>query len=168
MKIIFVGEDFSLYRPSIFLAGPSPRAAVAKTWRDDALFILQERDFDGDVFVPMTKERGYLFDYKEQVRWEWKALGVASCIAFWIPRTDLYPGFTTNIEFGFASVLRPGRVILGAPPHANKTRYPQMMARELDRLGDAFGVELKPIHVYETLQETMEIAHRIVRLNHDL
>jgi hypothetical protein len=163
MKPVYVGDDFDPERPSIFLAGPSPRSKVPGTWRDEALFILQRHDFEGDVFVPLTKDGNYLYDHKEGVRWEWRALGAAACIAFWIPRSDLYPGFTTNIEFGFASVLRPGRVVLGAPPDATKIRYPKMMAREMTRLGEAFGADLKNIHVYETLADTLEIARRIVR-----
>lgn len=162
MKPIYVGEDFDPKRPSIFLAGPSPRANVINTWRDSALFILEAQEFDGDVFVPMTRERGYLDDYKAQVRWEWEALGAATCTVFWIPRSDLYPGFTTNIEFGFASVLRPGRVVLGSPEGATKMRYPQMMAEEMAQLGEAFGAELAGINTYETLDETLRAAHQIV------
>lgn len=163
MKPIYVGDDFNPERPSIFLAGPSPRSKVTSTWRDEALFTLQRRDFQGDVYVPMTKERGYLYDYKEQVRWERKALGAASCTVFWVPRSEALPGFTTNVEFGMMSMVRPGRVVLGAPETATKIRYLKMMARESALLGQLLGVELAVTPVLKTLEKTLEIAHQTVQ-----
>lgn len=110
---------------AIFLAGPTPREHTpADSWRPRALEILRALGHAGHVFIPEADGGGWHGDYEAQVRWEWSALGRADVIIFWIPR-DLegLPGFTTNIEFGFLAATRPGRLVVGFPEGAPKTRY---------------------------------------------
>jgi hypothetical protein len=107
---------------SIFLAGPSPRAATHYNWRLEALQVLEDAGYGGEVYVPLPRDGNWLTDYDAQVEWELHYLNAAQCIAFWIPRDlDTLPGFTTNVEFGLFAHTK--KVILGAPEGAPKTRY---------------------------------------------
>lgn len=131
MKVYYACDELPSmeHHYGIFLAGPTPRDDDVTSWRPEALEILEELDYDGAVFVPERKDGGWHGNYDEQVFWEWEALGVASCVLFWVPRTlDEMPGFTTNVEFGFMMALYPKRVILGAPEGAMKMNYLRTLA----------------------------------------
>jgi hypothetical protein len=107
---------------SIFLAGPTPRASHVPSWRPDALRILEELRFDGDVLVPERRSWDVRFNYEDQVEWEYAGLQGCSCIAFWVPRRlDTLPGLTTNVEFGF--YVCSGRALYGRPDDAEKCHY---------------------------------------------
>lgn len=109
-------------KPSIFLAGPTPRSLDVPSWRPDALRILKETDFHGYVLVPEHQVRSEKSDYTDQVEWEWEGLENAKAIAFWVPRQlQTMPAFTTNVEFG--SYIRSPRSTYGRPPFAHKCRY---------------------------------------------
>jgi nucleoside 2-deoxyribosyltransferase-like protein len=130
MKVTYAGQDLpernasGIVPNSIFLAGPTPRSEDVKSWRPEALTLLEEQGFNGHVFVPETSEWGWLGDYAGQVHWEWEALGKAACTLFWVPRDlETMPAFTTNVEFGFMIALAPERVVLGHPGGAPKMRY---------------------------------------------
>ena len=113
MKIIYarqsISEDDS---PSIFLAGPTPRDVFVKSWRPEAIEILNALNFQGVIFVPED----------EDGKWEWKGLSKASVIVFWIPRElKFMPAFTTNIEWG--KWYESGKVVLGYPEKTPKMSY---------------------------------------------
>jgi len=114
----------------IFLAGPTPRSKDVKSWRPQALKILEEVvKFEGDVFIPEFE--GWTFDgtYAGQIEWERKALQLAHCIVFWVPRDlETMPAFTTNIEFG--EWHSSGKVVLGYPPETPKMKYFAHLAKE--------------------------------------
>ena len=131
-------------KPSIFLAGPTPRSLDVKSWRPQALQILKELNFDGVVYVPEPEYPQENFDYNTQVMWERKGLKTATVIAFWIPR-DLktMPAFTTNVEFGY--YIRDKKILYGRPENSEKNRY-------LDWLYE-YETNLKPIY---TLQDLMK------------
>ena len=38
--------------PSIFLAGPTPRSNDIKSWREEAIKILEQLEFEGIVYIP--------------------------------------------------------------------------------------------------------------------
>lgn len=179
MNPVYVGDKFDKRVPSIFLAGPSPRSFfLRRTWRDDALSILDaevpvqllpfpERPtyevFSGNVFIPLREDGGFAKKYEDQVHWEWKALGSASVILFWVPRSIDLPGLTTNVEFGFSCMLRPDRVVFGAPRNAWKTRYLRKLADDIRKFNDYFGkpfssISLKPIPTYYSLEQTLAAA----------
>ena len=111
---------------SIFLAGPTPRRNDVKSWRPEACKYLQEHGFDGVVYVPELSTKEALFNYDNQIEWEWEALEKASIILFWIPRElpDM-PAFTTNVEFGY--YVRDTKVVYGRPDSSKLNSY-------LDRL----------------------------------
>jgi hypothetical protein len=123
MKLIFSDQPLSEKddKPSIFLAGPSPRDKSIHDWRDDAFKIFDELGFDGRLFVPRPSS-GPFQDYDGQVDWELHHLFLADCIMFWVPR-DLktLPGFTTNYEAGL--FIRSPKIVYGRPDEAPNNRY---------------------------------------------
>ncbi len=146
MEVLFAQQPFpTKVTKTLFLAGPSPRSQGVGSWRREALRILEQLGYDGTVFVPENWEQPS-FDFLPQVDWENEALHRADQIVFWIPRdlTDL-PGFTTNHEHG--EWFQSGKVVLGVPPDAPKTRYLIAKARAA---GDVL--------VCMTLEETLLAA----------
>lgn len=107
---------------SIFLAGPTPRRNDVKSWRPEACKYLQEQDFNGIVYVPELSSKKALFNYDNQIEWEWEALEKTSIILFWIPRElpDM-PAFTTNVEFGY--YVRDPKVVYGRPDSSKLNSY---------------------------------------------
>jgi len=155
-------EDYMVvYRPehvgdfggkSLFLAGPSHRGEYEgkSHWREEAIEILKDMDFDGAVFSPEPM----VGSYPEQVAWEDRRLNESTVILFWVPRDlDLLPGFTTNVEFG--EWMKSGKVVLGYPQEAPKMRY-------LHAKADKYGIP-----VAHTLTETLETAIELLRRTHD-
>lgn len=122
MQIIRPWNDFPVQtKKSIFLVGPTPRSSRVRSWRPKAINILEQEDYDGVVFVPEP----FIGDKIAQIEWEDKALNMADCILFWIPRDlETMPAFTTNHEHG--EWFKSGKVVLGAPkdaPHMNYLRH---------------------------------------------
>ena len=143
MKVVLPGEKApSSYTSSVFLAGPTPRSEDVDSWRPEALAILEEKGYDGVVFVPepFDKKGGY----ESQVEWEDKHLNMADCILFWIPRSEDLPGYTTNVEFG--EWFKSGKIVIGFPEEAQKVRYLESKAIE------------NSIPVNNTLEDTVDSA----------
>ena len=108
---------------SIFLAGPCPRINYDEDWRNEALNILRKLKFDGTVIIPTNKfyktnDKNFL---EKQTKWELEGLYKSSAIVFWIERSEEYPAFTTNIEFG-NWYDKPG-VFIGWTDKAIKNEY---------------------------------------------
>ena len=150
MKEIYAFEDplrktFDK-KPSIFLAGPSPRDLKDLNWRceqDGALEYMNKKRFQGLVFVPLPRKGLWGDNYDGQIDWELKYLRASTVIVFWIPR-DLQklPGFTTNVEFGL--FVESKKVILGHPEKAPKTGYLDYLAK------------LNNVPIYHTLEATLD------------
>lgn len=123
MDIVYALEAVpQTYSKSIFLAGPSPRDESHENWRESALEMLVEANYDGVVFVPLPRDGAWTYDYTSQIKWETKCLGIADVILFWVPRDmETLPGLTTNVEFG--NWFDSGKCVLGAPSSAVKMRY---------------------------------------------
>lgn len=132
-------------KQSIFLAGPSPRDANDYNWRLEAVECLRRKRFLGAVFIPLPRDGNWLPNFNAQVNWEWEYLESADVIAFWIPR-DLksLPGFTTNIEFGL--YVKSGKIVLGFPERAPKTRYLHLLAQK------------HGVMVFHTIEATIDAA----------
>jgi len=150
MSLTIVDKTWPINRPlpemtkSIFLAGPSPRGDYTDwkgTWREDAIRILQEQGFDGHVFIPLPFSD---MSYTDGLAWEEHFLEIADHIVFWVPRSDALPGFTTNVEFG--DWMKSGKISLGYPIGAEKTRY-------LDAKAAKYGFQ-----VNHTLEGTLQHA----------
>src|SRR3972149_2016321 len=153
MELIYAREPLPLcFAKSLFPAGPPPRSKNVKSWRPEAIRLLEERGYDGVVFVPESRDGKCPDDrgvFEEQVKWEHAALERSDCVLFWVPR-DLktLPGFTTNVEFGMWA--NSGKAVLGAPKNAEKISYLRMVA-------DKFAVP----HFYD-LGETINMSLAII------
>lgn len=131
MKIVYTGEEAPRkIKKSIFLAGPTPRSAKVRSWRPEAIQILEASGYDGIVFVPEFRDGGRVTDYVAQVEWEERYLNMADCILFWIPRKmKTMPALTTNNEWG--AWCDSGKVVFGAPADAEKVDYQKHYAKKL-------------------------------------
>lgn len=143
--------------PSVFLAGPTPRAGGdVPSWRPAAIEHL-DAQWDGPdtltVLTPESRGGKRAAHYDDQVGWETAARRAASAVLFWIPRDlETLPGFTTNVEFGLDAPS--GRAVLGAPstcPNPERNRYLVYVAQR-------YGLP-----VCETLPETVAAALALVR-----
>ncbi len=123
MEVVYAKEKAPEgYTKSLFLAGPTPRDAWVSSWRPEALAILEASGYDGVVFVPEARDGKWAKGYEDQVEWEEKHLNMADCIVFWVPREmNTMPALTTNTEWGVWQ--DSGKVVFGAPEHAEKVRY---------------------------------------------
>ena len=138
---------------SIFLAGPTRKNSdYSKSWRKEAVDILENLKFDGIVYIPDYRD-GTEIDESEKGFydlhiWEWNALKTVDKIVFWIPRkiNDGMPAFTTNVEFGRYVEMRPEHCILGYPDDAEGMIY-------LKHLYETCNPD-KPI--FHTLKDTLE------------
>ena len=140
MQVVYAGEEMpETITKSIFLAGPTPRNKdEVESWRPDALSILEDKGFDGVVFVPEGRDGKFKTSYDDQIDWEEKYLNIADCIVFWVPR-DIEPdskgypkmaAFTTNVEFG--TWQSSGKIVFGAPPKATKNGYLKFYAEKFN------------------------------------
>lgn len=110
--------------PSIFLAGPTTRGIEQTPWRQEAIKILQELNFNGVVYYPETENKKDNYDYVNQTEWEREALFNADIIIFWIPRKlPENPAFTTNVEFGYWMAKNSSKVLYGRPENSEKNKY---------------------------------------------
>lgn len=147
---IHVPESIQIDKPSIFLAGPTPRSPEVLSWRPEALRALAA--FPGYVLIPERRGGGARHSYDDQVQWETDGLTAAHCIMFWVPRElapdqNGYPrmgALTTNVEFGMW--MRSKKVVLGYPPSAEKMNYLAWHARK------------ENITISHNLQDTVRLA----------
>lgn len=154
--LVYAREPIPDSGPSVFLAGPTPRAdQPVASWRPDAIGELAAQ-WAGPhrltVLSPESRGGFRAADYDDQVDWETDARQRADAILFWIPR-DLasLPGFTTNVEFGLD--VATGRAVLGCPPdcpNPERNRYLIHVARR-------HGVPVR-----ETLRDTVAAALTLV------
>lgn len=144
MKIVYAGQTTNFDSPGIFLAGPSPRSIEHPNWRPQAIQILKSLQFEGEVYIPLTSESGWIDSYEEQIEWELKHLQSATVIVFWIPR-DLrqLPGFTTNVEYG---MFLKHNIVLGYPTDAVRMEYLDYLAKK------------NKVPIFHTLRETLQRA----------
>ncbi|MFJ1900522.1 nucleoside 2-deoxyribosyltransferase domain-containing protein [Streptomyces sp. NPDC088115] len=133
--LVYAREPVPASGPTVFLAGPTPRAGGAtESWRPAAVTELA-RQWTGEqpltVLSPESRGGERADHYDDQVGWETLAREMADAILFWIPRDlQTMPGFTTNVEFGLD--VSTGRAILGCPPDCpapERNRYLIYVAR---------------------------------------
>jgi nucleoside 2-deoxyribosyltransferase len=130
---------------SIFLAGPTPRDLEVLSWRPEALRLLEQLGFEGQVFVPEASNWAPHDHYDDQIHWEWEALNLATVVVFWVPRDlNTLPAFTTNVEFGL--LAQSGKLVLGFPQDAPKMRY-------LEKLAERFSTP-----VFHSIEDTLKAA----------
>jgi hypothetical protein len=121
VKVIYAGGGGHSIGPGIFLAGPTPRDAATKSWRPEALDLLNGLGWDGAVFVPepVGGHTSKWLEHEPQLQWEQAALKFSVCVAFWVPSTpDTMPALMTRIEFG--QYVGSRKMVFGAPKDAWK------------------------------------------------
>lgn len=152
MIVVYAKEELPvLIHKSIFLAGPTPRDEKnVKSWRPEALRVLESLGYDGVVFVPEDRNGQWQGgEYINQVEWEEYCLNVTDCIIFWIPRVmATMPALTTNVEWGMW--YDSGKVVLGTPDIAVGVRYHQYYAGKC------------AIPSFTTLEETVKSALNMI------
>lgn len=142
MKTVYALQELP---KSIFLAGPTPRSKDVGSWRPEALRMLKQMKFEGNVYVPECEDWLAHEHYDNQLTWEWEALSISTVVIFWVPRDlETMPAFTTNVEFGLT--VASGKAILGFPEDAPKMKY-------LAALGSRYNVWIS-----HTLEETVRMA----------
>lgn len=130
LTLVYAQTPFpTTVRKTLFLAGPTDRGNRPTAWRQEALQILQDLNYDGHVFIPEAEGGKWNGDHETQNAWEHEALERADAIVFWVAR-DLkeMPGFTTNIEFGMW--MKSRKIVLGIPEGAPKTAYMEWCAKK--------------------------------------
>ena len=134
---------------SVFLAGPTPRSKDVRSWRPEAIRLLEKNGYDGVIFSPEDRSGKWKGSYIDQVEWEEKCLNIADCILTWLPREiNTMPAFTTNYELGVW--MDSGKVVFGAPDNAAKVRYQEYYAEKLK------------VPTANTLQDTVVSAITII------
>ncbi|NEQ52184.1 MAG: hypothetical protein F6K11_18930 [Leptolyngbya sp. SIO3F4] len=146
MKPIYACQPFPReIHKSLYLAGPSPRDASVSSWRPQALAVLKSLEYDGVVFIPEAQDGEPRNNYDQQMSWELDAMRYSDIILFWIPaEQDTMPANTTRVELGLQ--VHSGKVILGIPEGAYKTRYMEALAQQYNVVS------------HRTLQETLKTA----------
>lgn len=155
VTVVWAREPIPAGGPSVFLAGPTPRAGSVPSWRPAAIDALAAGwAGPGPLTVLTPESRGgkRAAEYHDQVGWETAGLDAATAILFWLPRDlETLPGFTTNVEFGLYASC--GRVVLGAPPDCPNPERNRYLVWTASRFG---------VPVYPTLDETVAGALGLV------
>lgn len=128
MNIANPDKPLVVEKNSIFLAGPTPRNKNVKSWRPEAIQILEELGYEGQVINP-ERENWEETDYLDQVEWENTGLNECAAIVFWVPRNlKTLPAVTTNIEFG--RFCKDPRTLYGRPSDSPGNRYLDWLYRK--------------------------------------
>jgi nucleoside 2-deoxyribosyltransferase len=154
-------KDVDFKRPTIFLAGPTVRGNQTHltSWRIEAVKILKEKGFDGNVIIPEfsdpTESDKYRYDLPP---WEFHGLRNSTVILFWIPRTRELIGLTTNYELGYWVAQNRYKVIYGRPDDAYRITYSDIMwNKDLNVRPLRDRIFLDSI-IYNTLESTIEAS----------
>jgi hypothetical protein len=170
MLVVYAKQKLpALGTPSIFLAGPTPRATgnPGYSWRPDALSLLEGMGFKGQVFIPEEEDGVFKGNYHDQTEWEREALSAATVIVFWVPRDlDIMPAFTTNVEFGYWVAKDVLKIVLGHPKDAPKTRYLDWLIISELKYQIQNGLTAMMQGIPETLEETLFLAQLMVKSKH--
>jgi 8-oxo-dGTP pyrophosphatase MutT (NUDIX family) len=148
MKTVYVFQPFPhTFHKSVYLAGPTPRDPTVASWRPQAIHLLESWAYDGVVFVPESQDGKRRGDYHQQMAWELEAMRRSDILLFWVPADkDMLPAYTTRVEFGLQ--VQSGKVVLGMPHDAYKTRYIEKLAQKYQ------------LAVQHTLEETVTAVLR--------
>lgn len=146
MHLVYALQPFPrTFHRSLYLAGPTPRGPTVPSWRPHAVHLLHALAYDGVVFLPESLDGQRRGDDDQHMAWELEAMRRADVLLFWIPaERDTFPAYTTRVEFGCH--LHTGKITLGIPRDAYKTRYIAKLA------------QYHHLRVHQTLPETVAAA----------
>ncbi len=174
MNILYYEDSVSMLpKNSLFLAGPTPRDEDIKSWRPEALKILEEElAFTGTVVVPEHRNGMRPCDDMHKpcaggtmsaYQWERIAMLQVGAIAFWVdrwfdPTRESFgmPAFNTNIEFGRYVETDPDRCFYGRPPGVRKIHYLDEMygeknAHDVEKYDRGPDLSLRALLAYATI-----------------
>jgi 8-oxo-dGTP pyrophosphatase MutT (NUDIX family) len=126
MRVFYAHEQFpDEITLTLYLMGPTPRTPEdGSSWRPEALQLLQELGFDGEVFIPERRDGKPADDYAAQLAWEEEAVHRSDRILVWLPRhIRCVPGLTTNSDWGNWTRQDPARLFFGAGADAPEIQY---------------------------------------------
>jgi hypothetical protein len=142
MNIVYARQPLP---KSIFLVGPTPRDKEVLSWRPEAIRLIQESGFNGNIYVPEDSDWSPKYTYDDQVDWEWEALMISTVVLVWIPRElATMPAFTTNVEYGY--MIKNLNLAIGWPEDAPKNRYLEKLAIRHN------------LPIYHRLEDTVQAA----------
>lgn len=133
MQIVYsLEEPPKLFRKSLFLAGPTPRHDDIPSWRPRALQFLEQKRYDGVVFIPENRPGSDIAPPVdgEYPAWEQKMMNMSDLIPIWMERDfkihpkdnmPTMPALTTNVEFGLYA--GSGKVLFGPPDGVNNSYF---------------------------------------------
>ena len=145
--------------PSIFLAGPTVRGHQPHltSWRFEAVKILKEKGFKGNVVIPEFTDKTESDKYRYDIPvWEFCGLTNSHVILFWIPRTRELIGLTTNHEHGYWMGRDRSKVVYGRPDDAYRMTYLDIMWVEDAKLKG------HKCPIYNKLDKTIDAALPLV------
>lgn len=157
LKLLYVDQPQFEQGPAIFLAGPTPRSHSVKSWRPNAVEILERLGYDGTVLIPegSQPDNTWPVGFMTQVEWEHAGLENCTVVCFWIPRDMMtLPGLTTNVEFGRYVGRRP--MVYGRPDGAPHTGYLDWLFKKI-----AGGTACSTME--DTLRAAMAVRPKIQR-----
>lgn len=137
-------------RSSIFLAGPCPRENYGEDWRFEAATILRRLGFKGNIISPtndhyMEMRKNYGLEMlSQQTEWERRMMHTCSALVFWVPRSEKWPAYTTNVEYG--EWYKKEGVFFGYPEGAIKNEYLELKLQEQNKTA------------YHTLEDILKAA----------
>jgi hypothetical protein len=104
--------------PVIYFAGPTWHSPADAGWQVEGAEYLEAGGYRGSVCIPMPRDGQWRDeDSDRQIEWQLAMQELADVVLFWVPR----PGLVTFVEFG--NWYESGKVVLGAPPTAEKVDY---------------------------------------------
>ena len=133
-----------------FLAGPCPRENYGEDWRFEAATILRRLGFKGNIISPtndhyMEMRKNYGLEMlSQQTEWERRMMHTCSALVFWVPRSEKWPAFTTNVEYG--EWYKKEGVFFGYPEGAIKNEYLELKLQEQNKTA------------YHTLEDILKAA----------
>lgn len=156
-------ETVDYLLPSVFLAGPTVRGHQPhlKSWRPDAVKLLREKGFKGNVIIPEftspVESDKYRYDIPE---WEFEGLIKSHIILVWLPRTKELIGLTTNWEHGYWVARQRDKMVYGRPDDAYRVQYLDIMwaADARDRQERDPEHKYVPCPIYNTLEKTVQAS----------
>jgi nucleoside 2-deoxyribosyltransferase len=151
------------HTPSIFLAGPTVRGHQPHltSWRFDAVKLLIDRGFKGNVIIPEFLDKKESDKYRYDIpEWEFEGLRKCHVILFWLPRTRELIGLTTNWEHGYWVARKREKMVYGRPDNAYRINYIDVMwaADARDRQEQDPEHKYVPCPIYNTLEKTVDAA----------
>jgi hypothetical protein len=126
------------------------------SWRGAAISEFEKHGFDGRLIVPEFRRPRWDSNLTTDqiIEWEYENLCTADAIMFWIPRTELLIGLTTNHELGYWSARNQAKCVYGRPDDAVSIAYTDnMWKREWERTyRSCSGL---PPKIHTTLEDTV-------------